>query len=76
MGKLIKTQKIFLKPLLSMAFGYCMALRFSLATFRPIGLAKTHLQHVFSAVAMNISRLVSWPLLSLFLKFEHHDLQL
>lgn len=27
---------------------------------RYIGLAKTHLQHVFSAVAMNVRRLVSW----------------
>lgn len=27
---------------------------------RYIGLAKTHLQHVFSAVTMNVRRLVSW----------------
>lgn len=33
---------------------------FGLRQTRYIGLAKTHLQHVFSAVAMNIRRLVSW----------------
>lgn len=31
-----------------------------LRTTRYIGLAKTHLQHVLTAVALNISRLVSW----------------
>lgn len=33
---------------------------FGLRQTRYIGLAKTHLQHVFTSIAMNITRIVSW----------------
>ncbi|MBD1868883.1 transposase [Cyanobacteria bacterium FACHB-471] len=35
---------------------HCFGLRRS----RYIGLTKTHLQHVFTSIAMNITRIVSW----------------
>ena len=33
---------------------------FGLRRSRYVGLAKTHLQHVFIATAMNLSRIVNW----------------
>ena len=36
------------------------SLRFGIRRSRYIGIAKTHLQHVLTAVAMNLARLVSW----------------
>ncbi len=35
-------------------------LRFGIRRTRYIGIAKTHLQHVLTAAAMNLARLVSW----------------